>query len=421
MLRGVAVLGILVMNIYAFAMSAVAYSNPIVSGGTEWYNLATWYFTHLFFDQKFMTIFSMLFGAGLVMMSTRAETRGDDYTGTWFRRMFWLLVIGAAHAYLLWFGDILFVYALAGMLIFAFRYASTPTLVWTACALLAVGMMLSYAGGAMLSELRTTGPEVVAMDEAGETLDESQQAILEAWERSSMFMQPPEAQLAEDTAAYTGRYGEIVEYRAPLVARMQSQAVFGAAFWRIVGLMLLGMAIMRRGILSAERDPAFYRLMMGAGYGIGLPLIGLGAWNIAAHDFDLVWLLKIGSFPNYIGSILVAFGHIGLVMTIIQRAAFPGLMTRFAAVGRMAFTNYLMHSLILTTVFYGYGFGLYGQVPRLQQMAIVVAVIGFQLWLSPWWLARFRFGPAEWLWRSLTYLRLQPMRAEGAHSRTIDS
>ena len=97
-------------------------------------------------------------------------------------------------------------------------------------------------------------------------------------------------------------------------------------------------------------------------------------------------------------------------MTIIRSGFVPGLMERFAAVGRMAFTNYLLHSIILTTVFYGYGFGLYGTIPRFWQMGFVVAVIGFQLWLSPWWLARFRFGPAEWLWRSLTYWRLQPMR-----------
>ncbi len=107
----------------------------------------------------------------------------------------------------------------------------------------------------------------------------------------------------------------------------------------------------------------------------------------------------------------MALGHIGLVMLIVRTGALAALMRRFAAVGRMALSNYLAHSLILTTVFYGYGLGLYGEIPRLAQMGFVAAVIGLQLLWSPWWLARYRFGPFEWLWRSLTYWQRQPMRS----------
>ena len=121
--------------------------------------------------------------------------------------------------------------------------------------------------------------------------------------------------------------------------------------------------------------------------------------------------MRVGGVWNYIGSILVAFGHIGLVMHVVRQGLLAGLMERFSAVGRMAFTNYLMHSLVLTTLFYGYGFGLYGEIPRAPQMLIVAGMLGLQLALSPWWLARFRFGPAEWLWRSLTYWKRQPFRA----------
>jgi uncharacterized protein len=120
-------------------------------------------------------------------------------------------------------------------------------------------------------------------------------------------------------------------------------------------------------------------------------------------------MLRVGNIPNYFASILVAFGHIALVMLLVKRGAFSKIMARFAAVGRMALTNYLMHSVILTTVFYGFGIGLYGQIPRAAQMLFVVVVVGFQLLLSPWWLARYRFGPVEWLWRSLSYGQRQPM------------
>ena len=410
MLRGVAVLGILVMNIYAFAMSFAAYQNPLAQGGTQWYNVATWFFTHVFFDQKFMAIFSMLFGAGLVMMASRGDTRGTPYKDVWFRRNFWLLVIGAAHGYLLWFGDILFHYALMGMLIFWFRNRSPRALMIIAFTVLSLGMLASFSGGTMMQQLQEDGPEVQQLKDAGDELTEEQVAILKKWEDMSEMMKPPLEQVAEDTAAYRGDYVGIVAHRAPMVVMMQTQVTLGFVVWRVGGLMLFGMALMKLGILSGSRDPAFYRRMMLIGYGVGVPVIALGAWNLYLHEWEMMWILKVGGIPNYVGSILVAMGHIGLVMTAARSGAVPKLMQRFSAVGRMAFTNYLLHSIILTTVFYGYGFGLYGQIPRFWQMGFVVAVISFQLWMSPLWLAHFRFGPAEWLWRSLTYWRWQPMR-----------
>ena len=409
-LRGVAVLGILVMNIYAFAMSFAAYQNPLVDGGREWYNIGTWFFTHLFFDQKFMPIFSVLFGAGLVMMATRAETRGAPYRGTWFRRNLWLLVIGALHGYLLWFGDILFHYALMGTLIFWFRNRSPRALFIIAGALLCVGMLASYAGGSFMQQLQAKGVAVQQLSDADEELTDEQADTLQQWKDMLVFMKPPEKQVAEDLAAYSGGYMDIVVHRAPMVFIMQTQGTVGFVIWRIGGLMLVGMALMKLGILSGSRRPGFYRRMICIGYGLGLPIVALGAWNLYLHDWEMFWMFRVGSLPNYVGSLLVAAGHIGLVMTVIQSEALPDLMRRFSAVGRMAFTNYLLHSVILTTVFYGYGSGLYGQVPRFWQMGFVIAVIGFQLWMSPLWLKYFRFGPAEWLWRSLTYWRLQPMR-----------
>jgi uncharacterized protein len=163
-------------------------------------------------------------------------------------------------------------------------------------------------------------------------------------------------------------------------------------------------------VLSGERSQNFYRNLMLAGYLVGLPLTIFSAFDLNAHQFDTLYVMRSGGIANYVGSLVVAFGHIGLVMLIIKSGVLAGLVTRFAAVGRMALTNYLMHSVILTTVFYGYGLGLYGTIPRFWQMGFVIAVITLQLGLSPWWLARFRFGPAEWLWRSLTYWKRQPFR-----------
>jgi len=142
MLRGVAVLGILVMNIYGFAMPFAAYGNPLAYGGTEPLNIGTWFFTHVFFDLKFMTIFSMLYGAGMIMLMTRAETRGVSYEVTWIRRNFWLLLIGAVHGYLIWWGDILFHYAIVGMIVFLFRHRPAKSLISIAVVVLAVAPLL---------------------------------------------------------------------------------------------------------------------------------------------------------------------------------------------------------------------------------------------------------------------------------------
>lgn len=412
MLRGVAVLGILVMNIYGFAMSFTAYSNPLADGGTESWNIGTWIFTHLFFDQKFMTIFSLLFGAGLIMMHERAESRGVRYGKVWYRRNFWLLLIGATHGYLIWMGDILFHYALVGMLIYLFRNRSPRALITIGILLLTVAPLLNTAGGFYMQKLRVTVVEIEQLQDAGQVLTEEQESALEEWQGMSAFLGDPMEQVAKDNEGYLGSYPEVVEYRLPTVIMMQTQATLAFILWRVGGLMLIGMALMKLGIISGERDASVYRRMMVFGYGIGLPIVTYSAWNLAQHQWDAMWAFRIGMLPNYIGSILVAFGHIGLVMYIIKSGKIRNTMQRFSAVGRMAFSNYLMHSLILTTIFYGYGLGLYGRIPRIWQMGFVVAVIGFQLWLSPIWLKHFRFGPAEWLWRSLTYWQRQPMRIQ---------
>ena len=158
--------------------------------------------------------------------------------------------------------------------------------------------------------------------------------------------------------------------------------------WRVGGLMLIGMALMKLGVLTGERSPQYYRRLLVVGYVLGLPLTIYSAVDLYAHEFDGLYIMRAGMIWNYVGSLLVALGHIGLVMLIAGSGMMRRLMRGFAAVGRMALTNYLLHSVILTTVFYGYGFGLYGELSRLWQMACVVAVIGFQVLASRWWLQR---------------------------------
>ncbi len=410
LLRGVAILGILVMNIYAFAMPFVAYMNPLRMGGTESWNIGTWIFTHILFDQKFISIFAMMFGAGIVLMSGRAESGGNKPAGFYYRRQLWLVVIGAIHAYLIWYGDVLFMYALIGMLAYLFRKRTPRTLIIVACCLLPFTLLFNYGNVYQTNKMMGMVADVETLVEQGEDLDDEQRQLLEDWVDMRAFMMPTDEDVAHDVEVHRGDYAGILEYRAPIVAMMHLFFVFGYGLFRVGGLMLLGMAMMKLGVFTAQRSIGFYKRLMLSGYLLGLPLTVFSAIDLHAHDFDPLYAMSNGSLANYFGSILVALGHIGLVMLIAKSGILAGLMSRFAAVGRMALTNYLMHSVVLTTVFYGYGLGLYGSVPRLWQMAFVAAVIGFQLWFSAWWLERYRFGPVEWLWRTVTYWRPQPMR-----------
>lgn len=408
-LRGVAILGILVMNIYAFAMPFPAYSNPLLMGGTDMLNIGIWCFTHILFDQKFMSIFAMLFGAGIILMTGRAEAKGAKYGRVFYRRQFWLVVLGALHAYLIWLGDILFVYALIGMLAYLFRNRTPRTLIIIACCLLPIMLLLSYGMGFSMQKFQGKAAQVQILVEAGEEISERQQKDLDEWEEQRPMMAPDAATMQEDIDTHLGSYAEITAKRVPQVMVMQVFMVVFYGLWRVLALMLLGMALMKTGVLSAERSTGFYRKMLLICYGIGLPLTVFSAFDLYAHEFSALYLFRVGSIPNYIGSVFVGLGHMGLVMLLIKAGAVQKLLQRFAAVGRMALSNYLLHSVVLTTVFYGYGLGLYGSISRFGQMGFVLGVIALQLLLSPWWLARYRFGPVEWLWRSLTYWKRQPM------------
>jgi uncharacterized protein len=179
-------------------------------------------------------------------------------------------------------------------------------------------------------------------------------------------------------------------------------------FWRALGLMLIGMALMKLDVFAAARSTRFYGWMLLIGLGVGLPIVIFGAFEQIAHAFDPVYQMLAGAHYNYAGSVLVSLGYVGLVMLVVKGGAMRGLTSRLGAVGRMALTNYLAQTLICTSIFFGWGLGYFARVERKWLPLCVVGVWLLQLLWSPWWLARFRFGPAEWLWRSLTYGHRQP-------------
>jgi uncharacterized protein len=289
------------------------------------------------------------------------------------------------------------------------RRRSPKTLIVIGVLLLLVAPPLGTGMGIYVDGMQRAAREAEERAESGETLDEAQEAMLQGWAEMQPMIDPSPEEIARQVAVHRGGYLGILSERAPTVFMMQALMTWFFIIWRAGGLMILGMALMKLDVFSAGRSARFYGWCIGLGYGLGLPLVAASAHQLSTHEFHFSYVLRIGGYYNYFGSLGVALGHLGVVMLICHRSALPKLRARLAAVGRMALTNYLMHTILLTTVFYGYGLGLYGHVNRFAQMGFVATVLALQLWWSPVWLRHFRFGPFEWLWRSLTYWRRQPM------------
>ncbi|MCK4410182.1 MAG: DUF418 domain-containing protein [Candidatus Eisenbacteria sp.] len=386
-LRGFAILGILIMNVQSFSMIGAAYLNPTAYGDLTGLNRVVWTLSHLFADMKFITIFSMLFGAGIVLFATRLESRGLRPGPVHYRRTFWLLLIGLAHGFLLWYGDILAIYALTGFIAYLFWRRSPLALLITGIAVMSVGTLLYVGAGVGI---------MMAPPEALEGIRD--------------FWSPGAERVAHEVAAMRGSWTEQMSVRGPEMVSTFTVVFFMYYLWRTVGMMLIGMALFKWGVLSAERSKRFYAVTAVVGFVVGLPVIWLGVARRFADGWTLPWSFFNGSQYNYWGSAFVALAYISVVMLVVKTDVLGRLRRALAAAGRMAFTNYLMQTVICTAIFYGHGLGLFGSVERVHQILIVFAVWIFQLWFSAFWLERFRFGPAEWVWRTLTYLKPQPMK-----------
>lgn len=409
-LRGFALLGILTMNIVAFAWPQQGYENPVYSGGAGGANVASWFVNQVVFNSKMMSLFSMLFGAGLVLMDERARERGASLWGVYYRRTLWLLVFGLAHAYLIWWGDILYFYAACGLVLFFFRRLSPGWLLGLGLVLLAISSLIGLGFVVFAGLAEESALAVASAEAAGEKPTEFQVGMAKAWnEGIREYARPTQESIDKEIEIYRGGYLGILAHRAPFLFFFQ---IFGLAlimFWAAGGRMLLGMGLAKLGVFSATCSWRFYQWLALVGYGIGLPLTVIGSLDILWKNFEALDA-PIGGLLFALGTVPVALGHAAVVMMICKAGVLPWATRPLAAVGQMALTNYLLQSLICTTLFYGYGLGWFARLDRVGLWAVVIGVWALQLVISPLWLARFRYGPAEWLWRSLTYWKLQPMR-----------
>ena len=386
LLRGFAVLGILIMNIQSFSMIGSAYINPTAYGDLTGLNKWVWIFSNLFADHKFMSIFSMLFGVGIIIFTERALKKGKRAGQLHYRRNFWLLIFGLIHAYLIWYGDILVAYSLTAFLAFVFRKLKAKTLLIYSVLFFIVPIIFSLASGFSIQYW----PE------------ESYNQNMETW-------MPDNSIIEAEINTMRGSWVNQMDERIPSAIFMQTFLFFWQSFWRVMSMMLLGMALYKWEIITAKRSNTFYNKMALISLGLGLTLTATGIFQNFSHHWLMDYSMFFGSMYNYIGSMGVALGYIALIMLLAKSGSMRKLKYRIISVGRMAFTNYILMSLICTFIFYGHGLGLFGKVERSVQILIVLAVWVIILTISPLWLKKFQYGPLEWLWRVLTYWRKQPM------------
>jgi len=415
-LRGIAVFGILLMNISAFGLVWQAYGNPFAAGGSDGINLILFQVMNVGFEGTMRGIFSMLFGAGIVLMTERMENAGAGLTTAeiHFRRMSWLLLFGVIHwALLLWTGEILFAYSLCGFFLFAFRkLAAKAQFGIGLAALLVAAFMLNqgYQETVSLSEEASAAEAVIA---SGGTPNHEQQTSLDSWQEKQAEYVPTDESNAMFEGWHSGSYWNAVTAQFDFSYEFQWN---NAPFWLIFDMMpfmLIGMALLKWGVLSAERSTAFYLVLLAGGYGVGISL-GLYELSIlAAGDYGPVASAEANRTYQFSRLAMVA-GHLGLVLVAIKLGLIKWLQRGFAAAGQMALTNYIGQTLICTILFYGFGFGLYGQLERYELYMLVGAIAAFEIIFSVIWLRNFRFGPLEWIWRSLTYWKRQPFRKNGS-------
>ena len=394
-IRGIAVMGILSVNIVNFSMVQAAYLNPQAYRDASMGDLLLWAINMLLVDGKFRALFSMLFGASMLLVIDKAEAAGE--WGAWLhvRRMVVLLAIGLAHAVLIWHGDILALYAMAGLIALLWARSSVTRMI-------AAAIILAILNTILFGAITAT---LVHQDIAAHAPDAAPE-IIRNWNAnaSSVFAIPSD--IASDQAIYGGSWRGIVAHEWSKLWAIFSNSL--ALMPDTLSLMLVGMAGYRSGFFTGAWDDRTYKRI--AMWGIGIGLAGHAALVVADLMTGFYVPLVLGGFLAAMVPFRFAqaLGYAALFVLWSRRNSGPVKLV--AAVGRAALTNYIGTSLVCTAIFYGWGLGLYGKVTRIEAWLVVPIVWALMLLWSKPWLERLRYGPLEWLWRSLARGRPQAMR-----------
>lgn len=413
--RGIAVLGILMMNITGFGLPN-AYDDPTVWGGDSAADMAVWRIMALLFEGTMRGLFTILFGASALLFLQRHLARSSDMSPAdlYFRRTLWLIVFGLVNGYLLlWSGDVLFYYGIAGLLLFVFRNVAPRRLLLLATALMLLQTAVSVVEWHDFREAQDQAQAASMRQAAGQPLTLGDQQAMETFATLEGEFRPSRADLEATVANVRDSYAAAFAVLSGQTWFMETDFFFRHGLFECLGMMLLGMALLKLGILNGKVPSQTYLALIVIGYGIGLLVNASEIRQLEQSGFAPETLVR--TFMTYdLGRIPTTFGHLGVIGLLCRTPWLAGVSRVFAATGQMALTNYLTQSVLCMFIFTGAGLAWYGQLPRHDLYYIVAAIWIMQLLWSPFWLRHFRYGPAEWVWRSLTYGRLQPLR----HSST---
>lgn len=421
-IRGVAVLGILMMNITGFGLP-YAYDNPTVWGLESSADLAVWRIMSLLFEGTMRGLFTVLFGASALLFLARHAAGAADLrpADLYFRRTLWLIVFGLINGYvLLWSGDVLLYYGIAGLLLFVFRDLAPRQLLLLAAALMLLQTMITVSEWNDYREAQSLAETASARRAAGLPMTDGDQEALDAFEVFQNEMRPARENLEGSVANVRASYASAFKVLRGDTWYMQSVFFFRHGLVECLGMMLLGMALLKLGVLSGGVSTRVYLAMMLIGYAIGLTVNIAELRQVEAAQFAPDTMLR--TFVTYdLGRIPMTLGHVGALALLCRAGWFASASRVLAAVGQMALTNYLTQSLFCLFIFTGAGLAWYGQLARHELYYVVLAIWIVQLAWSPLWLRQFRYGPTEWLWRSLTYWRWQPLRRTAPTARAAAS
>ncbi len=414
MVRGFALCGILLMNILGFSTNYDTFQQ-VMEGSHTNADYITLGAIFTFFDGTMRGLFSMLFGAGMILFTLNKHERatGPRVADYYYRRLIWLVLFGVLNAFvLLWQGDILFYYGLTGMLLYPFRKSSPKLLIAIGLLCFVINAGRAYWSFSEIKQKRVAYLEVVAAEKESKKLTSKQEEAKAAWIEMEKGFKPDTAKFNKNLRKMHSGYSTIFNYFLP---RNASGEAWGMYFgiWDFMGMMLIGMGLFYLGFFSNKFSSSTYLMILLTGYIVGTT-IGLLVFKEQAAETEFTRYIDNYRAPHWmlydLRRLLISCGHASLLMLVYRSKLVPWLMRAFANTGQMAFTNYLMQSIICTLFFYGYGLGYYNKFRLHQVYYVAFSVWIIQLIWSTIWLRYFRFGPFEWVWRSLTYWKVQPMK-----------
>lgn len=424
-LRGLAILGILLINITSFGLPEASWSDPsmLENKGLNFY---FWYiFGHGVFEGSFRALFSMLFGASFLIITSQLEKKSGGLPATEYfvRRQLWLLFFGLINAFiLLWPGDILYHYAICGIVLLAFRSASPRNLIIASTVCL---ILLTIRQNKDFFEEKKPvmeGLEASLVDTSVTQLTWAQKDAIKIMEelKNNSTQEIRQKKLDKQNRTFRNGYRHIFKFQADISISSQTYGLYYFDFFDVLIFMLIGMAFFKSGIMQGEASLKLYGWMAVVGLSVGLCLSYLYLLPTIKHKFDSFEILQHKKIDIYeLQRFVRSLGIYGTVMVTYKLRWFKRFFEWLRPVGRMAFTNYLSQSAICAILFYGFGFGLFGRFERYDLHYIVAAIWILQIAFSHIWLRFFHYGPLEWLWRSLTFWKLQPTLKKQASVTTI--